>query len=307
MYRKRLKDMAAVFIIICLLPYVITVLCSGNTTMKNSTKEVSGQVVVIKEEGRTEEMGLDEYLAGVLATQIPAEYHLEAIKAQAVLTRTGYMLHGQGKKAMTVENGGQSFLTVEQMQELWGEKFDENYQKYRRAIKDTQGKVLSRDGKMLEPYFHAASSGSTRSGKDVLGEGYEYLKSVSCEKDLHMDNYVTIKTFTREELSDIFKQQYEESDWKEKAFTDVIKIKKRDDAGYVSEVEVGSRAVTGETFRTQFHLPSSSFQIKLWKDGIQVICKGIGHGFGMSLYTADKLAKSGKNYEEILNYFFICE
>lgn len=308
MFRQRFKDLAAIFVIICLLPYVITVLFSGNTTKKGTTAEVTGQVVAVRESDRTEEMELDQYLVGVLAAQIPVEYHLEAIKAQAVLARTGYVIYEKDKEIITKENARQSFLSVEKMQDLWEEKYDQNYKKYMRAVKDTQGKVLSHNGKLLVPYFHMASIGSTRNGREVLGNDYGYLKSAVCENDLQVDNYITIKTFNRTELCEIFKQYYSHVKIKENEdFTKIMQIKSRDDAGYVSKVEVGKQIVSGETFRSQFQLPSSSFQIKPWKDGVRMVCKGIGHGFGMSLFTANQLAKSGKNYEEILNYFFICE
>ena len=62
--------------------------------------------------------------------------------------------------------------------------------------------------------------------------------------------------------------------------------------------------IKGEEFRSTYHLISSSFELEDFDGNTKVTTRGIGHGLGMSQYTAEKMAEDGKTYQEILNYFF---
>ena len=83
-----------------------------------------------------------------------------------------------------------------------------------------------------------------------------------------------------------------------------LKVLEQDSAGYVTKVLCGTEEVKGEEFRDTYHLPSSSFVLQDFDGKTRVLTQGIGHGLGMSQYTAEKMAEDGKNYEEILSYFF---
>lgn len=297
MKNSKFKDVAAVFIIVFLLPYVVSVVLSG-FPKKSDTAGEERKVCVAYEDSQ-ENITLTQYLVGVLAAQIPVDYHLETLKAQAVLARTYYELHDMEKKVIEVGDGTQQFLTEEQMKNLWGDKFEQNYRKLEQAVIDTYGKCFYYNGKLAEPYFHAVSCGNTRDGRKVLySEEYVYLQQASCEMDLQADNYVTIKTFTREELQEIMEPFQCENP------AQLFRIIQKDEAGYVTEIEVNGQRIHGEAFRAQMQLPSAHFQVEEWEDGVRFVCKGLGHGFGMSLYTANELAKDGESYEDILNYFF---
>ena len=56
--------------------------------------------------------------------------------------------------------------------------------------------------------------------------------------------------------------------------------------------------------RLCYHLASSCFALQDYDGQTRVTAKGIGHGLGMSQYTAEKMAEEGKTCEEILQYFF---
>ena len=78
----------------------------------------------------------------------------------------------------------------------------------------------------------------------------------------------------------------------------------KDSAGYVLEVKVGEELQSGDTFRNTYGLASSSFELQSFSDSTRVITKGIGHGLGLSQYSANEMAKDGKSYQEILQYFY---
>ncbi len=311
---QKLKDMAAVFVIVFLLPYVVSVVLFGFPEKDSHKEKNVGQTVCIAYENRQEIISLEQYLIGVLAAQVPVDYSMEVLKAHGVLARTYYEIHEKDLEVIEQENSTQNFLSKEQMKALWKDKFEANYKKLEQAVIDTSGLCMYYQDKLAEPYFHSASVGTTRNGKEVLGsQESAYLQSVQCEKDLQMDNYVTIKTFTREELEGILTQLEKETDTgvtgqsievKLQSPKEMFKIKEKDSAGYVTAIEVDGHWMHGETFRHLMQLPSAAFQVEQWETGVRFVCKGLGHGLGMSLYTANELAMDGKDYEEILNYFF---
>ena len=81
-------------------------------------------------------------------------------------------------------------------------------------------------------------------------------------------------------------------------------VESTDSAGYVLSVKVGKETVSGESFRDTYGLASSCFELQAFEEQTRVITKGVGHGLGLSQYTANEMAKEGKTYQEILQYFF---
>ena len=71
----------------------------------------------------------------------------------------------------------------------------------------------------------------------------------------------------------------------------------------MTTVRIGQATCTGEEFREALELPPVIF-FQEQKGNWQITSGGIGHGVGMSQYTANQMAKEGKGYEEILQYFY---
>ncbi len=323
MKNPMLRDVAAVFVILFLLPYVVTILAFGFPEKNSSRSNSAEQSVYISYDGRQEKITVTQYLTGVLAAQIPVDYQMEALKAHAVLARTYFQLHVGKDTVIEKDTAAQTFLTKEQMKNLWGDKFEENYKKLEQAVTDTGDECLYADDRLAEPYFHAASAGKTRDGTEVFGEAsYAYLAGCDCKKDLQADNYVTIRSFTEEEIEEYLVQLSEKSGIQQEtvqteestqegvskesssALIDSFQVLNRDSCGYVTRIQVQGRTVHGETFRNVFGLPSAAFQIEEWESGLRFVCKGLGHGLGMSLYSANEMAKEGDTHREILQYFF---
>lgn len=83
-----------------------------------------------------------------------------------------------------------------------------------------------------------------------------------------------------------------------------ISIGSRDEAGYVTEMKVGEKVISGEEFRNVMELNSSCFYMKEVEGKIRIVTKGLGHGLGMSQYGANEMALEGADYTEILSYYF---
>ena len=79
---------------------------------------------------------------------------------------------------------------------------------------------------------------------------------------------------------------------------------KKDEAEYISAVQIGNITVSGEKLKELLELPSSAF--KLYNSGDEIIfdVRGIGMGIGLSLNGANELAKEGMLYEDILHYYY---
>ena len=224
--------------------------------------------------GNEKEDILDTYCIGVLSQEVIEDYEDEMLKAQAVIVRT--TVHKEMQ-----ENGKK--IDSEKAYEMKNEISADWYRRLKEIWDETEGQVLMYEDELALTPFHYLSSGATRDGKKVLGsDAYPYLESVSCPKDVES-----------EEQINSFLIPVKKAD-----------IKEKDKSGYVTVVQVGEELVTGEQFRSAYGLASSCFTFQKAEEKTRVITKGIGHGLGLSQYTANEMAKEGKTYEEILFYFF---
>ena len=278
--RKKLKKMGCYIIIIVLLPYVVTVFLNGPSI---ETAAPADEMEVMVKQGEKEiQLPLDEYGIGRMAKEIPASYEEEAIKVQAILVRTAVykQLKEEGSEAVLADD----FWTEKEMKEEWGSrKFSEYYRKIENAWQETEGQVVMYGEELANTPFTRLTNGSTRDGKEVLGsEDYPYLKIKECPLDIESKDQ--IRTVTTEDMD--------------------AEIKETDTAGYVTSVRVGEETMSGEEFREKYKLDSSCFILQKYDGKMRITTRGIGHGLGLSQYTANEMAKEEKTTEEILQYFF---
>lgn len=277
--RQKLKRSMCYLIIIVLLPYIVTVFINGPGIATSSN--IDGTYVKVKTEAGTADMQIEEYCIGILAKEIPADYKKEALKAQSILIRTEVYekLQSSGSDAVLE----QEFWTREQMEEAWGAvRTAANYARLQSAWQETEGQIVTYEGKPARTSFFRLSNGSTRDGQEVLGEEYPYLKIVDCPLDIEAPEQ--IQTVTIDDID--------------------AEITACDTAGYVLTVRVGNESISGEEFRSNYHLDSSCFTLQKYNGKLRITTRGIGHGLGMSQYTANEMAKDGKDAAEILQYFF---
>lgn len=278
--RQKLKKMGCYIIIIVLLPYVVTVFLNGPSI---ETAAPADEMEVMVKQGEKEiQLPLDEYGIGRMAKEIPASYEEETIKVQAILVRTAVykQLKEEGSEAVLADD----FWTEKEMKEEWGSrKFSEYYRKMENAWQETEGQVVMCGEELANTPFTRLTNGSTRDGKEVLGsEDYPYLKIKECPLDIESKDQ--IRTVTTEDMD--------------------AEIKETDTAGYVTSVRVGEETMSGEEFREKHKLDSSCFILQKYDGKMRITTRGIGHGLGLSQYTANEMAKEEKTTEEILQYFF---
>ncbi len=170
---------------------------------------------------------------------------------------------------------------------------EDGYLRMYQAVSATAGQVIQVNGEYRELPYHVLSAGKTRDGQ-LLGEGLSHVAAVDCPVDLKAENYLQICVLSEQELELVLGKEFD--------FSQMELI--RDSSEYVIKVQCPKKEWQGEEFRTLLHLPSSSFWMEETERGIRVTVKGSGHGFGISLYTADQMVQGGGGLQDILDKFY---
>ena len=203
----------------------------------------------------------------------------------------------------------EEYLTREELEKKAGSSEVESYyNNLLQAMRDTENQVLLYQDDYAFLPFHQSSNGTTRSAQEVMGtDAYPYLAVRECPLDKDADDEMLITSFDYKDVQakcrSFLVAVAEDQANKTYQFSD-FEIISHDSAGYVQEMRIGETVCTGDQFRDAMSLASSAFSIKDTNGKLQVTTTGKGHGLGLSQWTAQQMAKSGKNYEEILQFFF---
>ncbi|MFQ7307795.1 MAG: SpoIID/LytB domain-containing protein [Mediterraneibacter sp.] len=308
--RQKMKSFGAFLIILILFPYIVSVFVNGadiragsgdgSPYVKVKVKDTSGNAAVT-------EVNWNEYLAGILAKEMPEEYELEAMKAQAVLIRTSLYQDLEESEDKVLS---EAYLPRNEMEKKWSiSEYKEYYQKYLRAAEETDDMVLFYNDTYAWAPFHQSSSGMTRSAEEVTGSSdYPYLAVRECLLDKEAENEIQVYEFEYKEIQKLcrdFLVAEEVQEEAENGYTfDDFEIQSNDSAGYVKNLRIGGTVCTGDQFRDALSLPSSCFSFSDGGEGLVITVTGNGHGLGMSQWTANEMAKAGNTYDQILQFFF---
>ena len=263
-----------------------------------------------KSTGEVEEVPIDTYLCNVVSAEMPADYELEALKAQAVVARTYTIYKAQNPKHENADicddsTCCQAWVSKEKRFERWEEqKRESNWQKIVTAVKETAGKIVTYNGEPINAFFHANSGGTTELPVNVWGgAGLPYLQVVETAGEEGYTQYSSEVILNKEELIEKLKVKYTDIqiDFNN---DDDIKILDYTDGNRVKTVKFGNHELSGVETRTILGLKSTNFEITKENDNIKFSVKGYGHGVGMSQTGADTMAKQGSNYEDIIKHFY---
>ncbi len=262
--------------------------------------------------GEVEELNIDEYLYGVVSSEMPANFEIEALKAQAVVART-YTIYQIMYNSNKHENADicdsstccQAWITKEDRLAKWdANEAESNWQKIVDAVNSTSGKIITYAGTPINAFFHSNSGGVTESSLNIWGGiDYPYLKSVETSGEDAYTQYNSEVTLTKEELQNKMKEKYPdfEIDFSQEG---CISILEYTTSNRVKTIKIGNKEIAGTEARTIFGLRSTNFVVSINGDNITFSVIGYGHGVGMSQTGADALAKNGSNYEEIIKHFY---
>ncbi|MCS7180940.1 MAG: SpoIID/LytB domain-containing protein [bacterium] len=246
---------------------------------------------------------LEEYIAGVVAKEMGENWPIEALKAQAVVSRTYLIWQLERNKKNRTYDIENSVFT-----QLYG---DCKSQKIKTAVLETKGEILTdENGKIVPVFFHACSGGITTNPSEVWKGKYPFDYSVidPYSEDSIYSNWE--KEIPKKYISKIFKDDIEKIEIIEKDKTGRVKllkmITKNGKFIYLNgnEFRLNINQNTSNCFSDKFLIPSTLFEIEDKGDSIVFMGKGYGHGVGMSQHGAKKMAEIGFSYKDILNFYF---
>ena len=253
-----------------------------------------------------------EFLYSVVSCEMPANFENEALKAQAVASYTYFSRLREKAENSQYDfkvNSEKSvnYTTENQLKQKWGKDFDKHYNKVKEAVNSVFGKVITdNENNLILAAYHAMSSGKTEKCCDVFGGDLKYLTDVESPGDRVSKGYQTIKEFRAEDLKSALKDNIKSEFDFANLPNDWIGNTVRTDSGMVKEIEIGHIKVKGVEIRKIFGLRSSNFSIDYNSERNSFIFTvlGYGHGVGMSQCGAQYMAKQGKKYNEILNWYY---
>lgn len=264
-----------------------------------------------KKTGEVEEVELDEYLYHVVSAEMPADFELEALKAQAVVARTYTIYKVNNKKHENADicddsTCCQAWVSKEDRLARWEEsKRESNWQKIEQCVKETKGKIITYNNEPINAFFHANSGGTTELPVNVWGgSDFPYLQVVETAGEEGYTQYASEIELSHEELITKLKEKYEDIQI-DFGNDEEIKILEHTDSNRVKTIKFGNHEISGVEARSLFGLRSTNFEIIKEADKIKFTVKGYGHGVGMSQTGADTMAKQGSNHEEIIHHFYV--
>lgn len=319
--RKIFIFILCIIILTFLIPVIFTTKRIKNVFSNNEEKEIEvisydyskykNIKLLHQDTKQIEEINLDEYIINVVSAEMPVDYELEALKAQAIVART-YTIY-KITTSRKHENADicdkstccQAWISKEDRFKRWDEdKRISNWNKIVKTVNETAGKIITYEGKPINAFFHANSGGKTQIPFYVWGgTGYPYLQVVATNGEENYSQYSSQAKFTKEEFIEKVKKEHEdfEIDFEKE---NCIQIIERDESNRVVTVKIGNLNLSGVETRTLLGLRSANFTIEINNNEIIFKVIGYGHGVGMSQTGADALAKQGKNYEEIIKHFY---
>ena len=285
------------------LPLIIVYCSPSEDTIELKLNYGSDRVIRVKrvDTGNIDSIGLEEYIVGVLAGEMPIYFELEALKAQAVaarsyaLKRMEYNKNNEYDVVDSIMN--QVYLDRNYLKEAWGSSYTSNINKLIRAVNETSGEYLDYNGGIADALFFSTSNGYTENSDVVFSFDVPYLKSVDSKWDESVSSVfhssITIS------VSD-FLQKMKISNSDKVVFSDIVKS----DTGRVISININGANFKGMDVYNNLGLKSLDFSLEQVGSNIVINTSGYGHGVGMSQYGALGMAKNGYNYRDILLHYY---
>ena len=282
-----------------MIPYIIVSIFIKNDEITFNFSSNSVVRVYREKLDRIDRVPIEEYVVGVVAGEIPVSFNIEALKAQAVASRSYvmYQIKRNKNKDFDVYDTvrSQVYLDASLLKDKWGDDYVNNVNRIKEAVIDTAGEYLVYDGEVVEAMFFSTSSGVTENSEDVFSSSVPYLRSVSSTWDEISPVYMDSKKFSKEEFYNLLNLNYQE---KMSVNTNATST------GRVIDLVINDKKFSGRDIVSKLGIRSSYFVITEYDDSIVVDTKGYGHGVGMSQYGAEGMARDGYSYEKILKYYY---
>ncbi len=298
-----MKKIILFTIILIFIPFFIVNILDINKIEEIELKYINNINVRVKRlsTNKIEEVPLEEYIVGVLAGEMPVYFELEALKAQAVASRS-YVLkrleYNKDSEYDVVDSVlNQVYLDNNYLKEAWGKDYVVNINKLRTAVNETIDEYLEYNGEIIDALFFSTSNGYTEDASVVFNLELPYLKSVESKWDAQTSSvFNSQKTMSLQEFYEKLGLQY-----KSKLSFNVLE---RSDTNRIIKLEINGNMLKATDVYNKLGLRSTDFNLTQVGTNVVIDTKGYGHGVGMSQYGALGMAKEGYNYKQILEYYY---
>ena len=323
--------LSAVIFILVLVPFTITRVFTPEASPEKADQKAKQKIVSekVKEvpipdsisvfrdaSNKTETVAFEEYVKGVVASEMPSTFEKEALKAQAVAARTYSLAKYQNAK----KNGNSSahpdapvcdtvhcqvFQDKASLKKIKGSKWmDSDWKKISAAVEETKGELMYYDGELVQQaLFHSSSGGKTENCEDVFASAVPYLVSVDSPYEDEATHKKETLTLPVSEFAEKIKAACPSSSFGTITASN-IRVQSHSSGGRVEKMKVGNSSVTGVQVRQALGLYSANFEISISDNTITFTTTGSGHGVGMSQYGANGMAEKGYDYQEILKHYY---
>ena len=250
---------------------------------------------------------LEDYLVGVLAEEMPASYHMEALKAQAVAARTrlrtGCDKHPEADACADYAHC-QGYLGNAGQQAKWGAEYAVYHARLQKAVSDTAGEIITYEGTPITVLYHAVSGGFTEDAKAVFGGEVPYLKGVESKGEEGVSKFETTQSFTNANAAALLNAAFPNAHLSAEWLPIQLMPLSFSDSGRVALLQLGDTVITGRELRQALNLNSTLFSVQFTDSNVAFSQKGYGHGVGMSQAGANAMAAKGHTYAAILSHYF---
>lgn len=238
------------------------------------------------------ELPLENYVESVVASEVDPNWDIEALKAQAVISRT-YAVFRKDHNENPLFEVSSSVLHQ-------AYKGNNSNVRITNAVRETAGEILTYKGMPIEAFYHSTCGGRTENPEDVFGRSYPYIRSVESKCEIS-PYWVWTRSLNMAEA---------ETALNAKGIKDMT-IVSYTSTGRAKDISIESGSGTFVIKATELRkllgwnkLPSTNFTIKMSGDTVIFEGKGYGHGVGLCQWSSLQMAREGKSYKEILSFFY---
>lgn len=262
------------------------------------------------------EINIEDYVIGVVAAEMPASFHIEALKAQAVAARTFavYNMHSFGgdgcgnypeADVCSLFAHCQAWIDIARMKQKWGNDFEVYFEKVSDAVNATRGQIMFYRDKPIEVLFHSTSNGLTEDAGEVFLRSLPYYQVVESRGEETSSRFNDTVVVSYEEFIRVFNRSFPGSGLNSRNIASSVRILNHTRGGRVDRLRVGKIELEGTEFRRLFGLNSADFSFRFENANVMINTIGFGHGVGMSQVGANYMALNGYDHIEILKHYYV--
>ncbi|WP_225229270.1 stage II sporulation protein D [Paenibacillus gallinarum] len=273
--------------------------------------------VYLSKTGTIDTVTMEQYVTGVVAAEMPSDFGIEALKAQAIAARTFVTKRmAAGDRSGIPVDGADVKDTVEHQVYIPYDKLEAHFKdagkekewaKLKQAVRESKDTIMTYKGEPITAAFFSTSNGYTENSEDVWQQAVPYLRSVESPWDAKIaPGYEGSVTMSR---VDFLNKLNVTSDAIPvsvggKTAKPFIQILSKTAGNRIKEIQVGKKVFTGKEIREKLGLRSSEFTWETSGDEITITTHGYGHGVGMSQWGANGMAQEGYTATQILKHYY---